>query len=339
MNSISVDFQEEDQKTFIKNSKISLPLEKYYSYNYRGFKFYTVDIKNTPEDELDLILKECDAVEKACWNPLEDFSVYARSRDILTYVEHNGKVVAFQIVSYWIMDNYLIFDLDETMVLKECRGNNMARALSMVNSRTVYLRLFKMKNINRIVFMGLTPNFGLIKLLDKMRCLYQFLDNSFKPSRNLMKVHDAYLERKGAFLVHEDYPFFLKSMFPGSLEKKEFRSKKSKRLEKILPPGLDLHHRGDAFLFFASFSKIGVWPIMVVIMFMSLGRGILFNRKLGFLGRNKYDDARNYLEMNGSAILERRQTDRRKSVKNVVNILEGKVNFTERRKCDRRADV
>lgn len=307
MSSGSAVFEESDHTVFIKNNKtnaIKLPLEKYFSYNYKGFRFYTIDIKHTPEDELAFILKECEAIEKACWNAQEDFYEYALKRNLLTYVEHNGKIVAFQIVSCWIMDNYFVFDLDETMVLKECRGNNIARALSMVNSRTFYLRLCKMKDINRMVFMGLTPNMGMINLLDKLRCLYQFLDNSFKPSKNLLKIHDLYLVKKDAFLVHEDYPFFLKSMFPGSMEKGNVSRKTSKRIEKILPPGLDMKHRGDAFLFFASFSLTGVWPVMVLMMFISLGYGILLNRKMGFLSWNKFDDAEKYLELSGHVLIE-----------------------------------
>jgi len=315
MSNGSVVFKESDYTAFTKKkdkeNTIKLPLEKYFSYNYRGFKFYTVDVKHTPGDELDFIFKECEAVENACWTAQEKFYDYAVTRDLLTYAEYKGKIVAFQIVSYWIMDNYFIFDLDETMVLKECRGNSMARALSMVNSRTVYLRVLKMKNINRIVFMGLTPNMGMVNLLDKMRCLYQFLDNSFKPSENLLKIHDMYLERKGAFLVHEDYPFFLKGVFPGSMEKGGECGKSSKRVEEILPPGLDMHHRGDAFLFFASFSLISVWPIMVIIMFISLGNGILLNRKFGFLSWNKYNDARKYLELSGNTLIERKGKIRR----------------------------
>lgn len=314
MSSGSAVFKESDQTIFIKSdntSKVKLPLEKYFSYNYRGFRFYTIDIKHTSEDELNFILKECETVEKACWNAQEDFFDYALKRDLLTYVEHEGKVVAFQIVSYWIMDNYFIFDLDETMVLKECRGNNMARALSMVNSRTFYLRMCKMKDINRMVFMGLTPNMGLINLLDKLRCLYQFLDNSFNPSENLLKIHDTYLVKKGAFLVHEDYPFFLKSMFPGSMERGKVNRKTSERVKKILPPGLDLNHRGDAFLFFASFSLIGVWPVMVLLMFISLGKGMLLNRKLGFLSWNKFDEAKKYIELCGDTVTESVKKKRR----------------------------
>ncbi len=305
MSSGSAVIKESEQTTFTKNRRINsitLPLEKYFSYTYKGFKFYTIDIKHTPEDELYHILKECEAVEKACWNAQEDFYDYALKRDLLTYVEHNGRIVAFQIVSYWIMDNYFIFDLDETMVLKECRGNSMARALSMVNSRIFYLRLCKMRDIDRIVFLGLTPNLGLINLLDKLRCLYQFLDNSFRPSENLLKIHDAYLAKKGAVLVHENYPFFLKGVFPGSMDKGKVNKSATERVNKILPPGLDLNHRGDAFLFFASFSLAGVWPIMVLFMFVSLGRGMLMNRKLGFLSRNKFEDARQYIELNGDMI-------------------------------------
>jgi len=291
MNSFSVAYKEPDQPHFEKNTKQGkLSPGKYFSYTYRGLNFYTINIKNTPADELEVILNECEAVEKLCWDAQENFHEYAKKRDILTYVVKEGKVVAFQIASYWIFKNHFIFDLDETMVMKECRGIRMALALSAVSCRTFYLKMSNMKDVNRMTFISLTPNIRLINLLDKLRFAIRFLDTSFNPSQNLLKIHNSVLERKDAVLVHEDYPFFLKGVFPGSMKTAECSYKTSDRIKKILPPGLDLDSRGDAFLFLSSFSRIGIIPVMVILLLKALGPKIIFNRNLGIISFNKIKD-------------------------------------------------
>jgi hypothetical protein len=335
MTSISVALQDsEEQQRFVKEvDRCEPPLEKYHTITYRGFNFHTIDIKHTPRAELEPVLKGCEVVEKACWKAQEDFFDYARKRDLLTYVEKNEKIVAFQIASYWIMDNYFIFDLDETMVMKECRGKNIAKALSVVNTRIFYLRMCRMKGLDKMVFMGLTPNMRLVNQLDRYRWVYRMLDNSFNASPDLLKIHDAFLEKKGAELVHPDYPFFLKSAFPGSLKPADCGQKTSKRVARILPPGLDFNYRGDAFLFFASFGKKSVWPILVAFLYIALGKEAFFNKKLGIFSRRKFEDIDLYLKLNGNTFVERRRNDRRK----VSAVVDGSGKLVERRKSDRRS--
>lgn len=291
MNSFSVAYKEPDQAHFIKNKKPEkLPLDKYFAFNFRGFRLYSINIKNTPVNELEVILNECEAVEKSCWDAQENFHDYAKKRDLLTYVVKNEKIVAFQIASYWIYNQYFIYDLDETMVIKECRGNSIALALSAVSCRSFYLKMSNMKEVNKMTFISLTPNIRLINLLDKLRFAIRFVDTSFNPSQNLLKIHDSVLERKGATLVHKDFPFFLKGIFPGSLKPMECSYKTSDRIKKILPPGLDLKSRGDAFLFLSCFSRMEIFPIMIVLLLKALGPKIIFNRKLGLISFHKIKD-------------------------------------------------
>ncbi|HOO72835.1 MAG TPA: hypothetical protein PK926_13855 [Spirochaetota bacterium] len=338
MTSISVAFKNspEEQNLIRKAGNTEeIPLQRYYVLTYRGFRFHTVDIKHTPKNELEPILKGCEAVEKVCWKAQEDFFDYARKRDLLTYVEKEGKIVAFQIASYWIMDNYFIFDLDETMVLKECRGNSIARALAMLNGRTFYLRMCRMKGLNKMVFMGLTPNMRLVNTLDRLHFVYSFMDNSFNPSPDLLKIHDTFLEKKGAELVHKDYPFFLKSAFPGSLKPSDCGQKISKRIEKILPPGLDFNYRGDAFLFFMAFGKLKVWPAMIFMLLLTFGVQTFINVKLGIFSRKKFIETDKYLKLNGNTLVERRKNDRR----NPHNTAVLSRDFVERRKSERRVSA
>ena len=295
-------------------------------YKYRGFRYYTIDLKNTPRKKLDAVLRACETVEKACWDAQENFFEYARKRNLLTYAVHEGKVVAFQIVSYWVVDDVFIFDLDETMVLKEHRGKKLAMTLSGVNCRTLILRVRKNRNIRKMTFVSLTPNLRLVNLLDRLRHIIHFLDSTFNPSKRLMKIHDYLIEAKGESLVHCDYPFFLKNVFPGSLKPADHMYNTSKRIRKILPPGLDFNRRGDAFLFLCCFDKMRILPVMVVLLVKAMGFKILFDKKLGLLSGEKYNHAYKYLALDKTLFVERRKANRRRLMAG-----NGGIEFIERR--------
>lgn len=267
------------------------------AYVFKGFQFYTIDLKNTPGPRLEAILKECEVIEKACWVPQEHFAEYAKKKNFLTYIMKDGKIIAFQIASYWILGNDFIFDLDETMVMKDCRGNGLAFAISAVTCRTLYLRIFRMKHLKRMTFIGLTPNLRLVNVMDRVRHTIRLLDTSFNPSPNLMKIHDYVVEMKGTSLVHEDYPFFLKSVFPGSLKPADHTHRTSHRIKKMLPPGLDFNGRGDAFLFLSTFNKVRLWPIHVLLLLKSLGPRIIIDENLGLLSRKKHAHVKQYLKL------------------------------------------
>ncbi len=330
------------EKFFVEEIDLTeIPLEKYHTLTLNGLRYHTIDIKHTPKKELERIARECEVVEKSCWKAQENFFDYMKLRDIMTYVEDKGKIIAFQISSYWTMDQYFVFDLDETMVMKEYRGRGMARILSAVSIRLFFLRCWKMKGIKKMVFMGLTPNARLIHTLEKYHFIYKFLDNTFEPSQNLIKLHDTYLEKKGASLVHKDYPFFLKSIFPGSQKPDDYEMRLSEKVKQMMPPGLDFRYRGDAFLFFAAFGKINVLPALAGLMFLSFGIKALFNKKLGLLGLKKNEDAKRYIERKEKASIERRKGERRKATPiqekapEIQGITEG---ITERRVNKRRME-
>lgn len=318
------------------NEKIRLDVESEIVYSYKGFDYYTVDLKNTPNEKLTAVLEECELIEKSCWDAQENFIDYAKKRDLLTYAMHNGKMVGFQIASYWIMDNVFIFDLDETMVLKQFRGNGLAMTLSGINCRTFVIRIRKIKSIRKMTFVSLTPNMRLINLLDKIRYIVRFLDNTFNPSQRLMKIHDYLIENKGVVLVHQDYPFFLKNIFPGSLKPADHSDRTSQRIKKMIPPGLDFHGRGDAFLFLSCFDKVRLFPVMLVLMIQAMGFRVLFSKNIGLFSKNKYSHAYKYLALDKSIRIERRKTDRRKNNQNGI-LIDGIL--VDRRKLERRSVV
>lgn len=328
---------DDDQRYFIEEVDLAqVPLEKYHHLTLKGLRFHTVNIKHIPRKELELIAAECEAVEKACWKAQEHFLEYVKHRDILTYVEDKGRIVAFQVASFWTMDRYFVFDLDETMVLKEYRGRSLARTLAIISSRYFYLRILKIKEIKRAVFMGLTPNTRLMYTLEKYKYVFKFIDNTFNPSPDLFKLHDTYIENKGASLVHKDYPFFLKSIYPGSQKPDDYAEKLSVKIKGMIPPNIDFRYRGDAFLFFASFSKLSAWLPLTFMMFVSFGLKALFAKKLGLLSIYKYSDFKKYFSGQPAGHNDRRSGERRKS--HLTNTLyEVNGEFIERRTTIRRA--
>jgi len=331
MNDYAEHFDDALQSLYFLNrlpeTKINLDDDSELVYKYKGYRYFTIDLQNTPQKKLNAVLKECERIEKSCWVAQENFFEYAKKRNLLTYAVHQGQVVAFQIVSYWTVDDVFIFDLDETMVIKQHRGKKLAMTLSGVNCRTLILRVRKLKNIRKMTFMGLTPNLRLVNLLDRLRHFIHFLDSSFNPSTKLMKIHDYLIEAKGESLVNRDYPFFLNGVFPGSLKPVDHINRTSDRIRRILPPGLDFNTRGDAFLFLCLFDKVRILPVMVALLLKAMGPGIIFNKKLGLISRSKYRHVYQYLFRDKTLFIERRKTKRRKQTLAV----EG-VDFIERRR-------
>ena len=244
-----------------------------------GYKYYQIDIRNVEIERLQKIIDACEAVERACWDAQEPFHNYFKERDLLTYIVKDGQLIAFQLLSYWTFERYVAFGFDETMVLKEHRGYNLGFALCTVSARTLYL-IFSKKKGAKFTFLSITPNPGVMLGYFRYRYLLSIMVNTFKPSPDLMKIHDKYLEKKNHSLVHKDYPFIIKNMFPGSLS--SFKTKPfPPKLKKMIPDDANFFERGDAFAFMAIFSKYTCWPGITLMMFRFFGKEYVTNKNMG----------------------------------------------------------
>lgn len=237
-------------------------------------------------------------MENSCWDAQERFYDYFTGRDLLVYAVHNDKIVGFQLLSYWVIDKYIVFGFDETMVTKEHRGQHLGFAMCALSARTLYIK-FSHKKKMRYVMLSITSNPKIVKGIHKYRLLFKTMVNSFKPNSDLKMIHDKLLFRKRASLVHEEYPFFFKKIFPGSLKKCPTETEFPKKLAQMIPPGIDFFDRGDAFIFMTIFSKRSCLPGITFTMFMCYGSGFLTNKKVGILkgkGKKEISSTNNFMD-------------------------------------------
>lgn len=252
--------------------------------NKQGFKFYTVEIQHTDIERLKTIIQGCEEVEQECWQAQESFYDYFAERDMVTYIVKDHKIVGFQLVSHWVIDRYVVFGLDETMVLSECRGNRLGISLCTISARLI-ITIFKKIKGGKYVFLSVTPNPRVINGFYKYRAMFKMVKNTFSPSEDLKMIHDKLLFRKKATLVNPDYPFFFKNMFPGSLGAFEMEALPP-TVQKMIPPEIDFFERGDAFIFMAIFSKLTCWLPLSIMMMIRFGRKSFFTKHLGFWRKN-----------------------------------------------------
>ncbi|MBU0994302.1 MAG: hypothetical protein KJ737_17565 [Proteobacteria bacterium] len=253
-----------------------------------GFDYYRVDIQHANLNKLQKIIQGCEAVEKACWSAQEKFYDYFKSKDLLIYVVKDEKIVAFQILSYWVIDRYILFNFDETMVIKEFRGKHLGFSLCTLSSRTLYIKFAPQKKI-KYVLLSETPNPLAMRGMYKYRFLFFNMVNTFKPNAALLMIYKKLLALKEMTLVNEDYPFVFKKMFPGSLPPHNKEVKLPDTIQKMIPPEADFYNRGDAFVFMTIFSRLSCIPGIFMAMVKFFGKSFLSNSKVGLINKIKWE--------------------------------------------------
>ncbi len=269
-----------------ENAQYNIEHEDFFTIqNKDGFRFYTIDIKHVDISRIKTIIDDCEKVESECWKAQEDFYSYFIERDLVTYIVKDHKLVGFQLVAYWEFERYVVFSLDETMVLSEFRGNRLGLTLCTLSARSIFT-IFSKKEKVRFVGLSITPNPHVIMGFYKYRALFRIMQNTFNPSKDLMMIYNKLLFRKKASLVNKDYPFFFKNMFPGSLGAFEV-DMFPEPVRKMVPPEIDFFERGDAFVFMIIFSKLTVWLPLTAMLLSRFGWKYVFNDNLGFFRKNK----------------------------------------------------
>lgn len=255
----------------------------------KGFNYYAVDFRKVnPQRTYDLVAG-LEAVEKDTWIPQEDFWEYIGKCDFVVYAEKNGQIVGFNLISIMYKDEFCIYTIEEAMVLRAFQGNNIARNVVVIGLWWFMKTSCFDEKIKRFVLVSTSCNPKVVNNYFKNKYVTKILDNSFKPSQELIAVHNEYVKKYNYQLVHKDYPFCLKNMFPGSnqFDKYEKVPQYLDGVKSKMPPDFDYITRGDAWAFMVNASKAAYYTFTVATALTYLGSEVLFNEKIGLLKRKQ----------------------------------------------------
>lgn len=253
------------------------------------FDYYFIDFDRVEFESAGDILGQCRDIEDEIWNAKEDFFNYAKKCSALLYVAKGDKIVGFLLVTSWFLDDNYVFTLNEGMVIKKYQSNQAAFKMTLMAVRVFYKRVTQLKSLKRFTLTIETSNPRLMSLFHTYKYYFGVLDNSFKPSANLLKIINAFVKNNNCSFLDEQNPFFLKERF-NSCNKYDTNNRNfafSEGLKKILPSGFDPIHRGDSFVLMITGSKNQIWPPLNILSLLLLGKGILTNSKFGFFKKDK----------------------------------------------------
>ncbi len=271
-----------------ENFQVAITCRDNFLVDHKGFNYYVIDLKNTDFSILEDIVSGCEAVESDTWKAQEDFFDYIKKSDILVYAEKDGRIVGFNLVSLLLINEYCFYTIDEAMVLRAFQGNNIARNIV---SATLwwFLKIIDLDGaVKKGVLVSISSNPKVVNNYFKNKYITRLMDNSFFPSEDLIAVHHAYLAKNNFELVHDDYPFCVKNLFPGS-QQLDWNNKKYQFLDDVkrrMPGEFEHTRRGDAWAFMVVANMHLAYFVIRAIVFAFFGWKSLLHKKIGLL-RNK----------------------------------------------------
>lgn len=273
---------------------VAITCRDYFIQAHKGINYYLIDLKTADWSRISTIIEACDAVEKACWTPQEDFFNYLGKCDILSYAEKDGRIIAFDVVTLLNSGSCCVYSNDETMVLKECRGMDIARKLVIITLEWFFTRTtcFRGSEVDYIIFTSISANPRVVNSYFKHAWSRIFFDCSFKPSPQLVTVKEAYCRKHRISLVDEHYPFCFKNLFPGSnkFDPNDPKHRFSRDVFAHMPHNFDHMGRGDAFAFMLKIPMGMARVVVLLLMLMCFGKAYLSRKGMGLLGRKKQTD-------------------------------------------------
>ncbi len=268
--------------------QIPVTSQDYFLIHNKGFNYYGIDLSGVDIGRLEDIISACETVEKSTWTAQENFYEYFRKCNLLIYAEKDGHVVGFCLASLLLINEYCFFTNDETMVLKDYQGFNIA--LYIVTTAFLYFmkKLDLGKSIKKFIYVSISANPQVVNGYFQ-NIYWNKFDNSYHPSKELVGIHHAYLEKYNMSLVDHDYPFCVKNLFPGSQHldwtKKKFQFKDE--VKKLMPSEFDHKERGDAWAFMFMTNMRGAYKLFLYMAIAFIGRKTFFNERLGLFRRKK----------------------------------------------------
>jgi hypothetical protein len=288
----SLSIQENYQtKLYYRSKDVSLPVScnEFWMIEHKDVNYYIVDLKKADINTLKDIVNGCAAVEAECWNAQEDFYDYIKKCDLLSYAVINDRIIGFDAATLFFHGTICMFCNDETMISKAFRHRNIARNL-VFSSMRWFLKNMSFKNVKHFAFMSISGNPRIVNGYYKHRYIKLLFDCSFNASDELIEFMDAYRERYKLSLVHKDYSFSLKNVFPGSniFDPTDKRFQFLDWVKKSMPEDFDNMKRGDAFAFLVKASKIYGRILVFIIMTISFGKKFFSRKGIGIFARNNY---------------------------------------------------
>ncbi len=268
----------------------SLPVDcqDFLVQRYKGFNYYLINLNEVKWSRLGDIIRGCEAVENDCWTPQEDFFTYLRKCDVLSYAVKDGRIVAFDVVTLLNSGRYSVYSNEETMVLREFRGNDLAQQLVIMTVEWHIKKSAALRNKKYFIFTSISANPRVVNRYFEKSWLRILFDSSFAPSPQLIALKEEYCRKHGIELVDKRYPFCLKNMFPNSnnFDPNGKNNQFSSEVRKNLP--LDFEHmvRGDAFAFMLMIPMKLLHMANFVLMTKCFGAEYFSSRGVGlFSGR------------------------------------------------------
>lgn len=284
IKNLTYDFYPKSQKvngTFLDNvaaDKVLMVRDKIYD-------IYSINLNKTCFNNIKDVLEGCEDVENECWTPQEDFMDYAAKSHFLYYAEREGRISGFFLVSYFIIDQCCIISMDEIMVRKSEQGKKLALKLATTAFRDFDRVESGNKKFRTISLMSITANPKVMGSYSKGSLTnMKFFDSTFNHSEKLKTIHKKYLDQVGYELVHEDHPFFIKNLFPGSNKAFISGEKKyeyDKKLKSLLPEGFDPIHRGDSLCFMLRTNRLLYSLTCFIFMQKIFGLRFWMTKRLG----------------------------------------------------------
>jgi hypothetical protein len=277
------------EKYYQEINQVPITSEDNFLIHNKGFNYYGIDLSTSDFAALEEVIDACESVENSTWKAQENFFEYVKKSDLLIYAEKDGQVVGFCLASLLLINEYCFFTNDETMVLKDCQGSNIA--LYIVTTAFLYFmkKIDLGKSIKKFIYVSISANPQVVNGYKKNTYWNQF-DNSYHPSNELVSIHHAYLKKYNMSLVDEHYPFCVRNLFPGSQQldwtKKKFQFMDEVR--QLMPAEFDHKERGDAWAFMFMTNMRSAHKLFLYMALSFIGKKTFLNVKLGLFRRKKH---------------------------------------------------
>lgn len=212
---------------------------------------FLLNLRDIRCDSRHPVLRMCEEVEKACWNPQTDFYQYLSQRDWLLYTTVGGRISGFMVCSLDRSDDVGFLSFEECMNHPDFRGAGIGSRLAWAAFFAAGRMFGEIDGVRQYAIATLTVN---PLVMDGFRRLdWMFGNTIYRPSAALLDLARKYSRRHKLQPLQQDNPWFIREAFPGSV--KQASSYPHLGVHRHLPADFDFLKRGDAMLYVATINR------------------------------------------------------------------------------------